>query len=98
MYRVGLRPGHVERLPARMAAMSVSFGGNPNAAWCQSSVLRELGKSNTALSVSWGGLGFGLLSVGLLGFSGIHHSPVLLHRGAVKTGGWVVLTLVVVAS
>ena len=91
----------MERLPARMAAMSVSFGGNPNAAWCQSSVLRELGKSNTALSVSWGGLGFWLLSVlsgGLLGFSGIYHSPVLSHRGAVKTGGWVVLTLVVVAS
>ena len=94
---VVVRPGHVERLPAWTAAMSVSFGGNPNAACCQSSVWRELGRSNTALSASCGVVGVPLTVVSncLLGSNCIFHSPVSSHRGAVRTGGWVVVSHVV---
>ena len=96
-----VRPGHVERLPAWTAAMSVSFGGNPNDACCHSKVWRELGRSNMALIASGGVVVVMLPSVmfcGLLGSSCIFHRPVSSHHGAVNMGGWVVLMLVVVLS
>ena len=97
---VVVRPGHVERLPAWIAVMSVSFGGNPNAACCQSSVWRELGRSNMALIASCGEVGVmsSVVSACLSGSSCIFHSPVSSHHGAVRTGGWVVLTWVVAVS
>ena len=75
-------------LPAWTALRKVSFVGKPAAVWYQNNVWRVLGRSNSALR----------LSVGCCVSSGSFHSPMSLHRGAVSTGGLVVLTSVVVAS